>query len=382
TDVFVSASLDLPQMYDYLASMMKILDLAASASGEAGKAGGGLADQLDSFEKTNNFRIKEELLAALGNEIAVSLPGQFLGMRGGRRRATDADAPPPLSGPIILISLNDKESLQKLLPRVLAAVGFAGANEMSIIEKRGDVEVLNFSNGTLAFIDRFLVGAPDAATMRRIADAYNNGETLANSERFRNSVAWQSRQALGQVYVSNAMLKGMFEDATKAIPDIDDAAVRAYLLGLNPEPGSITHLATRESNGLMHEIHVPKNLLSLYTASEIVNQKLSTIRSNESTAQWRLRELYDSQSEYKTSKGHFGTVEDLKAAGLINENRPLESEGYEIKVSVSGDKFEATATPKGYPKLGRRSFYIDQTGSLHGGDTGGKPASADSAPIE
>ncbi|HYO98879.1 MAG TPA: hypothetical protein VER76_01550, partial [Pyrinomonadaceae bacterium] len=46
TDVFVSASLDLPQMYDYLASMMKILDLAASASGEAGKAGGGLADQL------------------------------------------------------------------------------------------------------------------------------------------------------------------------------------------------------------------------------------------------------------------------------------------------------------------------------------------------
>ncbi|HJR09348.1 MAG TPA: hypothetical protein VJ842_18960 [Pyrinomonadaceae bacterium] len=379
TDIFVSASLDLPQMYDYLASMMKILDLAGAASGEAGKAGGGFAEQLESFEKTNNFRIKEELLASLGNEIAVGLPGQFLGMGAGRRRKPGDET--PLSGPIILISLNDKESLQKLLPRVLASIGFAGASEQSIIEKRGDVEVLTFSNGTLAFIDRFLVGAPDAATMRRIADAYNNGETLANSERFRNSVSWQSRQALGQVYVSNAMLKGMFEDVTKSIDDIDDEAIRAYLLRLNPEPGSVTHLATRESNGLMHEIHVPKNLISLLTASEIIQQKLSTIRSNEANAQWRLRSIHNAENEYKASKGRFGTFEELRAGGHLPEEEGLmEASGYEIKLSASGDKFEITATPKGYPKLGRRSFYIDQTGTLRGGDTGGKPAS-ESTPI-
>ncbi|HLL73380.1 MAG TPA: hypothetical protein VK363_18215 [Pyrinomonadaceae bacterium] len=382
TDIFVSASLDLSQMYDYLASMMKILDLAASTSGEAGKEGGGFADQLTNFEKTNNFRIKEELLAALGNEIAVGLPGQFLGMFSGRTRAAEDAATPPLSGPIIIISLNDKEALRKLLPRVLASIGFAGATEQSIIEKRGDVEVLTFSNGTLAFIDRFLVGAPDAATMRRIADAYNNGQTLANSERFRTSVAWQSRQAVGQVYVSNAMLKSMFEDVTKSVEDIDDVLMRAYLLRLDPEPGSITHLATRESNGLVHEIHVPKNLLSLFTASAIVSERLSTMRSNESTAQWRLRTLHNAQNEYKAIKERFGTLEELRAAGQIREEDGLmEVNGYEIKLSVSGDKFEATATPTGYPKLGRRSFYIDQTGTLRGGDTGGKPATTDSTPI-
>jgi hypothetical protein len=373
-DIFVTMSLDLPQMYDYLASMIKILDLAA-ASGE-GK--GGFGEQLTSFEKTNNFRIKEELLAALGNEIAIGLPAQFLGVRSARRRsAEDAAATPPLSGPVAVIALNDKKALQELLPRVLASIGFVGASEQSIIEKHGEVEVLNFSNGTLAFIDRFLVSAPDAATMRRITEAYNSGETLANSERFRDSTSWQSKQALGQIYVSNSLLKNMFEDVTKSVNDIDDETLRAFLIQLDPDPGAVTHSATRESNGLMHEIHLPKNLLSLMTASDLVGRKLSTLRSNEASVQWKLRQLHNEQEEYKASKGRYGSIEELKAAGQLNEeHETLETSGYEIKVTVSGDKFEATATPTDYPKQGRRSFYIDSTGNLRGGDTGGKPASA------
>lgn len=373
TDIFLTASLDLPQMYDYLASMIKILDLAVAS--EESKSG--FAEQLTSFEKIHNFRIKEDLLAALGNEIAIGLPARFLGMRPGRGSKPEADAEPLLSGPIILIALNDKSALQELLPRVLASVGLAGASEESIIEKQGNVEMLRFSGGTLAFIDRFLVSAPDAATMRRIADAYNNGETLANSERFRDPTSWQSKQAVGQVYVSNAMLKEMFGDVTKAVNDIDDPTLRAFLIQLNPEPGAITHSATRESNGLMHELHLPKNVLSLLTASELINQKLSALRGNESTAQWKLTMFHNAQQAYKTGAGRYGTLEELKAASYLNEEyADLKMEAYDIKFSLSGDKYEATATPIAYPKLGRRSFYIDHTGDLRGDDKGGKPASA------
>jgi len=376
-DTFVSVSLDLPQMYDYLASMMKIADLAATQ--ESGKSGFG--DQLAAFEKTNNFRIREELLAALGNEISIGLPGsQLFGSRAGRRRADDS-SPPPLSGPVVVVALNDKESLQKLLPRVLSAFGFTGSTEQSVVEKHGEVEVLTFSNGTLAFIDRFLVGTPDAATMRRVTDAYNSGQTLANSERFRDATSWQSRQAIGQVYVANEMLESMFEDVTKSVDDIDDPAIRAYLMRLDPAPGAITHVATRESDGLMHELRLPKKLLSLFTASQIISQKLSTIRANEATAQWKLRAISEAQNMHKEKTGRYGTLEELNAAGHMAEyERSMEVNGYELKVSVSGDKFEATATPNGYPKLGRRSFYIDQAGSLRGGDTGGKPAT-ESTPI-
>ncbi|HYG11412.1 MAG TPA: hypothetical protein VD835_15805 [Pyrinomonadaceae bacterium] len=380
TNVFVSVSLDLPQTYDYLASLMKIADLAATQ--ENGK--GGFGDQLAAFEKTNNFRIREELLTALGNEIAIGMPGnEFFGSRTVRRRADDSSPPPP-SGPIVVIALNDKESLQKLLPRVLNAVGFAGATEQSVVEKHGQVEVLAFSNGTLAFIDRFLVGAPDAATMRRVTDAYNSGQTLANNERFRDSRSWQPGQGIGQVYIANDVLKGMLDDVTKSVDDIDDPAIRAYLLSLDPEPGSITHLATRESDGLMHELRLPKNLLSLFMASGLVSQKLSTLRSNETMAQWKLRTILGAQEVYKQKTGRYATLAELDdaAADLPGYESAMVVDGYEIKVYVSGDTFEATATPTSYPKLGRRSFYIDQTGSLRGDDMGGRPASQANPIIE
>ena len=165
--------------------------------------------------------------------------------------------------------------------------------------------------------------------------------------------------------------------AGQAANDIENEAVRAYLLRLDPEPGSITLSATREPNGLMHELHLPKNLLSLLTASTLISEELASLRSNEGQAQWKLRTIHQFEEEYKESNGRFGTLEELKAAGHFKDgDGPLEMEAYEFKLSVSGDKFEATATPKAYPKLGRRSFYIDHTGSLRGGDTGGKPASA------
>jgi hypothetical protein len=383
TEIFLSASLDLPQMYDYVASLMKIAEVLPAQEEGKDKYG----EQLLAFEKTNDFRIREELIAALGNEIAVSLPGrQFFGSRA----SVQLDDAPSSGGPIVVIALNDKEGLQKLLPRVLNAIGFAGATEQSMTEKHGQVEVLTFSNGTLAFIDRFLVGAPDAATMRRVIDAYNSGETLANSKGFRDATSWHSKQAIGQIYIANEMLKGMFAEVTRSIEDIDDPAVRAYLMTLDPEPGAVTHLATRESDGLMHELRLPKKLLSLLAASTLVSQKLSTIRNNEFMAQWKLRMISTGQSTYKEKNGRYGTLEELLAAGLVGDlldagqgdktRTSADTDGYEIKVSVSGDKFEATATPTGYPKLGRRSFYIDQTDALRGGDAGGKRAS-ESMPI-
>jgi hypothetical protein len=274
------------------------------------------------------------------------------------------------------------------LRSALTAIGVAGVDEQQLLQRQGQAELVTFAQGSVAFIDNFLVVAFDAASMKRVVDAYNDGRTLGRSRLYRDPADWQPRQMVGQAYVSSALLKGMFGDAHNSIDDIDDERLRAYLSRIDPEPGAVTLAATREPAGLTHELHVPKNLLNLWTASSLASQKLASLRANESRAVFALYSLSHEQGEYKKVHGRY-------AAGLEELRREFEKEGhknagarddlsvdgYELKVAASGDKFEATATPTGYPKQGRRSFYIDQTGGLRGGDLGGRPASASSEPL-
>ena len=400
TDVLISASLDLPQMYDYVASMFKLFDAAASGmSGRTKGANSSFDAQLGAFEKSGGFRIKEDLLAALGNEMAIAVPGRWLGVR---RRDTSAPAggTSRAHGPAFFIALNDKKALQALLPRALAAAGLKGVSTQQLIEKRGDVEMLAFAQGTIAFIDRFLVIAPDADTMRHIVDSYNERHTLATSEEYHNSARWQPRQVLAQIYLSNALLKSEFEDPKAALEAIDDAAVRDVLLRTNPEPGAVTHALSKDDQGLVHELHIPKDALALMAADALVSSKLGPMRNREAQALEALRAIAEVQANYKAARGKYGSLEDLshwRRAAITDTNGQNadkdedetevldfnpQVEGYDVKLNVSGDKFEATATPAVYRKTGRRSFFIDQTGVLRAADTGGKPADVNAPPVD
>ena len=384
TDILVSASLDLPQMYDYLASSLRLLDFAGSAV--AGKQGGQFDAQLSAFEKDKGFRIKEDLLNSLGNEIAISVPAQWFG--GGNMRRQNAaqkkSKRPPQNSPVFLIALNDKKKLQEILPRALASVGLAGVSEQQLIEKRGNVELLTFTQGTVAFIEQFLVVAPDAETMRWIADSYNERETLASSARFREAVNWQPRQAVGQIYVSSEVLQLVLEDPRQAAEDIDEESISNLLARRPAEPGAITHVTIKDDRQLIHELRLPKNFLSMLAADLIISQKLAPVRGNESQARWKLHSLAAAQSAYKEATGRYASLTELETSDARPEyqrDEKYEVEGYEIKLSVSGDKFEATATPTVYRKTGRLSFYIDQTSVIRGGDLNGKAATAADEPV-
>jgi Protein of unknown function (DUF3352) len=399
TDVLISASLDLPQMYDYVASMLKLLDAAANGMSVRTKGANSSFDaQLGAFEKTGGFRIKEDLLAALGNEMAIAVPGHWLGVR---RRDTSASAAGTsrAHGPAFFIALNDKKALQALLPRALEAAGLKGVSTQQLIEKRGDVEMLGFSQGTIAFIDRFLVIAPDADTMRHIVDSYNERHTLATSEEYHNSARWQPRQVLAQIYLSNALIKSEFEDPKEALEEIEDASIRDVLLRTNPEPGAITHALAKDDQGLIHELHIPKDALALMAADALVSKQLAPLRGHEAQARYTLQGLAQVEQSYKEKHGKYASLEELKRLAETEEKKneadnddedgdedgegfTPQTEGYEFKLNISGDKFEATATPTIYRKTGRRSFYIDQTGVLRAADTGGKPADVNAPPVD
>jgi hypothetical protein len=390
SDIFISTSLDLPQMYDYVASAFKIFDMAAGASGNTDKLG--LFDsQISTFEQQGKFRIREDLLNSLGNEIGVVLPGQYFGMKRTRKAAkpkssgsmSDAQAKDAQSkeaqvgtnAPIIVISLKDKKKVEELLPRALEVAGLKGVDASQLFVKRGDVDVLAFGGGSAAFLGNFLVVSFDPAALDWIIDSYNRGETLANSDEFRRASGWQQRQLLGQVFVSNALLKETFGDVHASVDDIEDATLRSYIARLDPNPGAITYALTKDGASLFHELHVPKNLLALMSASSIVAQQTATRRNNEISAMSMLSQLADGEHRMKEKGGSYVPLEEVPWAFLTVSHDGVRPQRPRVP------KVEGYNLANGYPKQGRRSFYVDQTGIVRGGDLGGKPANAESDPV-
>ena len=82
--------------------------------------------------------------------------------------------------------------------------------------------------------------------------------------------------------------------------------------------------------------------------------------------------------------GNFGSLQNLRQAGFIDE--PLasgEKYGYLYVVSTiagvpgqSPPSFTVTATPRSYRKTGIRSFFINTSGDIRGGDKGGAVATS------
>lgn len=84
--------------------------------------------------------------------------------------------------------------------------------------------------------------------------------------------------------------------------------------------------------------------------------------------------LHSAQVTYQATagQGSFGSLAQLKSAGLIDEALAEGSKyGYGFVVTPAGSTYKTTATPSRYRKSGHRSYYIDQRGVLFGGDKQG-----------
>lgn len=106
-----------------------------------------------------------------------------------------------------------------------------------------------------------------------------------------------------------------------------------------------------------------------------------------------LRVLASAQATYYSTTGNnnsYGTLCQLEQAGLIDELVASGSKyGYyyivvPTRVGMNREyaAFKAMAIPQNYPALGRRSFFVGESGVVHGADRNGAPASADDPPLE
>ena len=368
TDIFATASLDLPRLYDTVLTMFGPNEASRSAEVKRISASG-FESKVAAFEKANGFKIRDEIESTLGNEVAVGLPARYLaGTPVGR---VSLNSQTSESGLVFLISVRNKESLRSKLRPVLEAIGLKSPNEKGLVEKYSDIEISSYSQVSLAFINNYLVIGNNAATVRRVIDARAKNETLATSRDFHNYMQWQPRETLAQVYVSGAVLKGLFRNPKAQDDRLDDEG-RQFLARFSFEPEPITYVAASEGSGALYELRIPKNLLMRVFAEIAVDELRGRAPRNEMIVRSMLNSLGELEKAYKTEHARYGTLEDLEEFQFAKAY--MEKSGYKFDLIVSGDRYEATATPVEYGKSGRLSFYTDQSGVVREGDHGGKPA--------
>ncbi|HBB97022.1 MAG TPA: hypothetical protein DC054_16715, partial [Blastocatellia bacterium] len=403
TEIFVSASIDLKQTYE---GMRKAADVKAKADARPlsplsqtgvlvtqGSSKEPAPDPFAEFEKKAKFNIKDDLLPALGNEVALAGSLKTLQSAGGMNLGIKSPSPSPSDSnkddpnkkqpevlPILLIEIKDRDAARALMPKVLNGLGIGEANLIAQTEKRDDTEMVNYA-GVFAygFVGNFLV-ISEASGVRRVVDAYVNHQTLSSNTVFRNSRRWESNRSVGQIYVSPALMEG-YQDEVRKTSATMDTALRDFLLGLNPNAEAITYSLSNDGLGTQHELHLPKNLILMTIAGVSSATKNPPPEQNEMIAIGMLQYFANQETAYKAGagKGNYGSVQQLVDAKMY----PLEAfdkYGYKIDATVMGEQFEAVAMPKEYGKTGKRSFFVDKSGVVRGDDHGGGPATSAGKP--
>ena len=378
TALFVSLSLDLPRTYDAwlkgIADAQRLLKKGSQPETESSA----VELQMALFEQALGFKIKEDLLGALGNEVALNLPANIFKFspNSGVQPGGETNAQSSQTGFTVFISLNDKERVREMLPRVLEVFGIKAPGAAIQTEKRSRFEITNYGMIAIAFIDDFLVVSPEVAALRSVIDAHENNQTLAGNPDFKNSTNWQSSRMLGQVYLSPELTA-----SNEPFVQLDDQ-IREVFSRFNQKPGPITHAVVSDNAGFFHELHLPKDWVAMLMTGLSVDRKATPIMNNELRAVGVLMSIRSAQTTYKTGKGKgsYATREQLVSEGLVPV-RMLETEGYRLEITTTGDKFEVTATPTEYGKTGRQSFYLDESGVIRGADHGGQPGSVADKPL-
>lgn len=168
-----------------------------------------------------------------------------------------------------------------------------------------------------------------------------------------------------------------------------DRVVRSFLIMATPTTYNVTGRRTfslDESGVIRFSLQKDATAPSL----EPLIDEGGGIDENEASAISILRTIFSSEATFQATAGNgdFGSLKELAKQGLINSVlADGEKNGYVFRIRVektsseSRTFFEAHAVPRTYGETGRRSFFIDESGTIRSADKNGKEASANDEAI-
>jgi Protein of unknown function (DUF3352) len=383
TELMVSMSVDLPQIYSTMAKPRPKEQTIISKGNNVDVKQVEFESPFAEIEKRLKINIKDELLPLLGPEVAIRLPMKnmsIIGLPGVAAPTVEEKEQQAKNGPVLAIAVKDKEALRTLMPKIIEGFGFKGASALAQTERREDTEIVSYANMfSYAFVGNFLVVSGEPASTRYIVDSYLKHETLSADGQFRNSTRWQPKPQQGQLYISPSLMEGYKVWAEQPSTVVSDQT-RAFLMRAGVTAQPITYSLSNEGLGPLHEIHIPKNLVLMAVAGISGESNPPPTVQNERAAIGLMYTIAQAEMAYKKANGTCATLDQLTAAKMFPKDM-IEKTGYKFELTVSGDKFELSAVPLEYGKSGNMSLFIDQTFVLRGGDRSGAAATASDPPI-
>lgn len=387
TELLATMSLDLPQIYAQVSKPRPKPEFITSSDKMVVEKDVEAESPFGDLEKRLKINIKDDLLPLLGPEIAIRLPMQNMGVIGLPNAMPSSPQvvkeEDKKNSPVVAIAIKDREAVQTLVPKLVEALGFAGAKAFAQTEKREDTEIISYANVfSYAFVGNFLVISGDSATTRYVVDSYLKHETLAADVQFRNSTRWQPKPLQGQLYISPSLMESYKLWAEMPSTRVSEQT-RAFLMRASAVAQPITYSLSNEGLGPLHEVHIPKNLVLMAVAGISGESNPPQNIQNERMAIGAMYTIRYAQQEYKKKKGNgsYGTIDQLIAEQFMSKET-IEKSGYKFELTVSGDKFELSAVPVEYGKSGTLSLFIDDKGVLRGADHNGASATASDPPIQ
>jgi hypothetical protein len=267
---------------DYIKSYDKAIDLAQSIvklfnSGQGNvDAGDPVGMFIKEFESKENFKIRDELLASLGDELAFSftihdypwllkLPTLKKG-----RPTTEAEFKNKISM-ALLLSIKDRRKFEEVLSKIINRLSPRKAN-LAPGEKETDTNIVNYADFSYGFIDDFFVLADKAKTIQAMVEARDNGNSLLNNQSYRSAMGQHiSQPTLASFYASSDvmanLIKFLRDSPVSTLTPKKQEILRPLLASINdmkPEPFVST--ASPDPLGAYYELKFPTNIYTLMLA--------------------------------------------------------------------------------------------------------------------
>ncbi|HVF86599.1 MAG TPA: hypothetical protein VM866_03375, partial [Pyrinomonadaceae bacterium] len=176
TELFVALSLDVPRMYEEVVERVSDGQNLAARERSRGQVTVAndktptMAARIAAAEERYKFRMKEDFLSTLGNEVALSTSLSYLGISTlGRSHASEEKAAPDF---VALVALKDKEAFKTVLPKVAEAMGMKLLFDLAKTEKKNDIEIVTIAGFAYAYVNNFLVFSTSSEAVRRVVENY------------------------------------------------------------------------------------------------------------------------------------------------------------------------------------------------------------------